>query len=52
MRKWFSGESVGTGMDALPGRMVRPSRRHSTLTGVHRVGRPWGPWPLWTATIG
>ena len=36
MRKWFSGESVGTGVDALPGRMVRVTQAFDAQTGRGR----------------
>ena len=36
MRKWFSGESVGTGIDALPGRSVRVTVPFDPQTGRGR----------------
>lgn len=36
MKKWFSGESVGTGVDALPGRMVRVTQAFDARTGRGR----------------
>ncbi len=36
MRKWFSGESVGTGIDALPGRSVRVTAPFDPQTGRGR----------------
>lgn len=36
MRKWFSGESVGTGIDALPGRSVRVTLPFDPKTGRGR----------------
>ena len=36
MRKWFSGESVGTGIDALPGRSVRVTAPFDLKTGRGR----------------
>lgn len=36
MRKWFSGDSVATGVDALPGRMVRVTAPFDVRTGRGR----------------
>ena len=36
MRTWFSGESVGTGIDALPGRLVRVTAPFDPQTGRGR----------------
>lgn len=36
MRTWFSGESVATGVDALPGRMVRLTEVFNPATGRGR----------------
>ena len=36
MRKWFSGETVGTGIDALPGRKVRVTEAIDPRTGRGR----------------
>ena len=36
MRKWFSGESVATGVDALPGRIVRVTEGFDSRTGRGR----------------
>ena len=36
MRTWFSGESVATGVDALPGRLVRVTEAFDPQTGRGR----------------
>jgi len=36
MRKWFSGDSVATGVDALPGRTIRVTEAFDSRTGRGR----------------
>jgi len=36
MRKWFSGESVATGVDALPGRLIRVTEAFDARSGRGR----------------